>query len=197
MPPSYSFTALANASIDSMSKWFCKSMVSNENESNANHMSNMKKDCTYRRLIQQKLQVALQNICDMWERRCSRTIYIQSAPGLLTIWGTSRPSLANTTRDFCPSLSSSIFCTCILPETPKRPRYFLRSSRESLGYCSSKNSRGVFSNSKTSTKCCVNLPSFKCPWGRISPNVGWSSPAMSLIKVVLPLSKKSNASESF
>mmetsp|Transcript_29773 Transcript_29773/g.54038 ORF Transcript_29773/g.54038 Transcript_29773/m.54038 type:complete len:206 (+) Transcript_29773:223-840(+) len=67
-PPEYLFTAIANASIDSISKWFVGS-------------SNRR-------------------IC-----------------------GTSLPSLASTTRLFCPSESSLIFRACILPLTPNLPRY--------------------------------------------------------------------------
>mmetsp|Transcript_12445 Transcript_12445/g.23852 ORF Transcript_12445/g.23852 Transcript_12445/m.23852 type:complete len:215 (-) Transcript_12445:745-1389(-) len=130
-PPSNSFTALARASIDSMSKWFVG--------------SSSNKMC-----------------------------------------GTSRPNFAKTTRDFCPSLSSPIFCICIFPLIPKRPKYFLRSSRASVSYNFSKNSRGVNSKSSTSTKCCVKRPIFKCPWGRMSPRVGCNSPDINFTRVVFP-----------
>mmetsp|Transcript_17166 Transcript_17166/g.39643 ORF Transcript_17166/g.39643 Transcript_17166/m.39643 type:complete len:251 (-) Transcript_17166:1454-2206(-) len=102
------------------------------------------------------------------------------------IWGTSRPSFARTTRDFWPSDSSSILRTCIGPLTPNRPKYLRWSSRGSFGYRLSKNSRGVLSRSRTSTKCWVNRPSLRCPWGRMSPSDGLSSPAISLTRVVFP-----------
>mmetsp|Transcript_28318 Transcript_28318/g.60720 ORF Transcript_28318/g.60720 Transcript_28318/m.60720 type:complete len:302 (-) Transcript_28318:451-1356(-) len=130
-PPSNSLTALASASMPSMSRWFVGSSRSK-------------------------------------------------------MWGTSRPSLARTTLDFCPSESSSILRICMGPLTPKRPRYLRCSSRGSLGYRLSKNSRGVISRSRTSTKCWVKRPSLRCPWGRMSPRDGFSSPAMSLTRVVLP-----------
>ena len=46
--------------------------------------------------------------------------------------GRAMQSMANTMRDFCPSLSSPMRVVCILPVTPYRPRNPRHSSTSRL-----------------------------------------------------------------
>jgi len=49
-----------------------------------------------------------------------------------TMLGRAMQSMANTMRDFCPSLSSPMRVVCILPVTPYRPRNPRHSSTSRL-----------------------------------------------------------------